>query len=94
MSYRKPMSFWTFNFLGLSTYDSIMIFTPNILVDYQDGLLSEGGEGTISKMCVQFNILDSFLIFVPKTQLSFLKNRQLGSNICPGPNQLSRGPTV
>ena len=52
------------------------------------------GEGTISKLIVQFNILDSFLIFVPKTQLSFLKNRQLGSNICPGPNQLSRGPTV
>ncbi len=25
----------------------------------------EGGEGTISKMCVQFNILDSILIFVP-----------------------------
>ena len=42
MSYRKPMSFWTFNFLGLSTYDSIMIFTPNILVDYHDGLLSLG----------------------------------------------------
>ena len=45
MSYRKPMSFWTFNFLGLSTYDSIMIFTPNILVDYQDGLLSLGPVG-------------------------------------------------
>ena len=42
MSYREPMWFWTFNFLGLSTYDSIMIFTPNILVDYQDGLLSLG----------------------------------------------------
>ena len=60
MSYRKPMSFWTFNFLGLSTYDSIMIFKPNILVGYLDGLLSLGpeGEGTNSKTCVQFNILD------------------------------------
>ena len=74
MSYQKPMSFWTFIFLGLSTYDSIMIFTANILMDYQDGLLSlgpEGGEGTISKMCVQFNILDSILIFVPNMWGSF-----------------------
>ena len=45
MSYRKPMSFWTFNFLGISTYDSIMIFMLNILVDYQDGLLSLGPVG-------------------------------------------------
>ena len=39
------MSFWTFNFLGISTYDSIMIFMLNILVDYQDGLLSLGPVG-------------------------------------------------
>ena len=31
----------------------------------------EGGEGTISKMCVQFNILDSILIFVPNIWGSF-----------------------
>ena len=48
------------------------------------------GEG-ISKMCVQFNILDPILIFVWKTQLSALEHRQLGFNICPGPN--SPGPS-
>ena len=32
---------------------------------------TEGGEGTISKMCVQFNILDSILIFVPNIWGSF-----------------------
>ena len=88
--------------------DSILIFLPNIWVSYQVGLLSFGGEGTISKkvctiqhswfypdffakhlgelsslivvfgpcralrgentiskMCVQFNILDSILICLP-----------------------------
>ena len=31
----------------------------------------EGGEGTISKMCVQFNIFDSILIFVPNSWGSY-----------------------
>ena len=54
---------------------------------YHWTLLSpEGGRAQFLKMCVQFKILDSILIFVPKTQLSALENRQLGSNICPGPN--------
>ena len=51
-----------------------MIFKPNTLVGYLDGLLSlgpEGGEGTISKICVQFNILDSILIFLPNIWVSY-----------------------
>ena len=32
---------------------------------YQAGLLCFGGEGTISKMCTEFNILDFIQIFVP-----------------------------
>ena len=72
---------------------------PNIWGSYQVWLLSlvpvrSWGGGHTFCTIVQFNILDSILIFVPKTQLSALENRQLGSNICPGPNQLSRGPTV
>ena len=42
----------------------IIIFVPNIWGCYQVALLSLGGEGTISKSCVQFNIIDSVMIFV------------------------------
>ena len=40
--------------------DSILICLPNFWGSYQVGLLSLGpeGEGTNSKTCVQFNILD------------------------------------
>ena len=89
---------WESRFLSISKIcvqfnivDSILIFVPNIWGSYQVWLLSlvpvrSWGGGHTFCTIVQFNILDSILIFVPKTQLSALENRQLGSNICPGPN--------
>ena len=80
-------------------FDSILIFVPNIWGSYQVLLLSlgpvSGGpwgrEGTISKMCLQLNILDSILT----VGLQHLSGAQLSG--APGPTfwgPAVRGPII